>query len=110
VGVYKFNASVANWARVAANGGQACPATGIQVINLAAPVILYPGFQYYAAIAFDNTTATFTASTVVPSGGISAFENPNWQTSKYTSGSYPLPATLASGPAASLKVPLLAVR
>ncbi len=89
VGIYSYDGTTLT--RVVSLGSTACPAASVRVVYNIADTALSRGTRYYAAIAFDNATATYgrldiSGSPIVqPNGG--GF-------TKATS--FPLPSTITT--------------
>lgn len=86
-----YSASGMTLTRLSSTGATACPSAAVTcVLPLTAPVTLYPGIKYYAAISGDNNT--FAVSGVDIAGLPTVTGYPSLRCS--VAASYPLPATV----------------
>ena len=95
IGIFAGGKNGDSVARLASTGSTACPAGGSASLNLSAPLTLLPGRSYFAAIAADNTTATFRAC--ASSGGQMSRNADQYITATQVVTSFPLPNPIAIG-------------
>lgn len=99
MGIYDSADGGANLNRLASTGSTACAGTNaIQQVNLTASLMVYPGKDYWLAIAFDNATVTVARNSINSFVTLSE----NYRGIKATS--FPLPTTIATLTATSSMV------